>query len=103
MPHERFRELGEQFLRRTREDWVAMQAAFVKAQSGDAAALSELRILAHRICGSGAMLAFMKISERSGEIENIIRSATALAAIDWPAIARLLQELDMEINRAASL
>lgn len=120
MLHERFKGLGEQFLQRTREDLQAMQQCLrlalppgvspgidastvtpgIQAATSRDAACAELRHLAHRVCGSAAMLGFADISDCAGCIERLLR-ASPDTGIDWPAVQHMLQQLAERVSRTS--
>jgi HPt (histidine-containing phosphotransfer) domain-containing protein len=90
-------ELRGRYLLRTGEELTLLRQTLPGVQAGDAVAVSELRNLAHRICGSSAMLGFKSLSELSGQIEAITRQP-ALAAADAARIAALLQQLQHQLQ-----
>ncbi|MGD9841534.1 MAG: Hpt domain-containing protein [Steroidobacteraceae bacterium] len=98
---EKFKDLGGQYLARTREDLDLLEQFVTKSIAGDTESVVAARNMAHRICGSGAMLGFPEISKISGEIEAIIRVADdGLVSADWAAITTLMQQLANELQHA---
>lgn len=90
----RLKELGGQFLLHTREELVLLRAQLPQARRGQDDALLEMRRVAHRIHGSGAMLGFTAISAVAGQIERILyRAAPAPNEADWLVMAELLQNM----------
>jgi HPt (histidine-containing phosphotransfer) domain-containing protein len=98
--HERLKQLGDKYLLRTGDEFEVLQQAVAQGRAGDVAAIAEVRNLAHRICGSSAMLGFKSISDVAGKIEAVVRNAEQLAASDWADITTLLQQLDTELQHA---
>jgi HPt (histidine-containing phosphotransfer) domain-containing protein len=89
----RMAELAGKFLERTAGEIETMRARLAQAGE-DAAALAEIRNLAHRACGTGATLGFESLSEHAYRIEVLTAaqppgsSAEIAGAID--ALAREL-------------
>jgi len=62
--------LSVQFLERTRGQVGQLELLVERIGRGEADALLELRAIAHKIHGSGAMFGFPDISDPAGEIER---------------------------------
>jgi chemotaxis protein histidine kinase CheA len=67
----RMAELGAKFLERTDVDIITMRGALARLARGDAAAMSDLRHLSHRMVGTGATLGFEALSECAHRIERL--------------------------------
>jgi HPt (histidine-containing phosphotransfer) domain-containing protein len=94
---ERMAELAAKFLERTAGEIETMRARLAQSQQ-DAAALAEIRNLAHRACGTGATLGFESLSEYAHRVE-------ALTAAQPPGsqaeIAGAIEEMARELARHA--
>jgi len=86
-------ELAEKFLVRTQAEIDTMRARLAHV-GDDAAALAEIRNLAHRACGTGATLGFESLSDCAHRIETLAATQPP-APIDeiGSAIEALAQEL----------
>jgi HPt (histidine-containing phosphotransfer) domain-containing protein len=103
MQTERFKQLAEKFLIRTRDEVVSLEQCLPKAQQGDGDALLMLQHIAHRINGSGAMLGFKSVSEQAAQIENILRrSNSAPDAQDWANILSHVQKLAAALQSSST-
>jgi chemotaxis protein histidine kinase CheA len=67
----RMAELAAKFLERSDADIQSMRAGLARLASGDAAALGEVRHLAHRMAGTGATLGFEPLSELARRLEQL--------------------------------
>jgi HPt (histidine-containing phosphotransfer) domain-containing protein len=103
MHTERFKQLAQKFLVRTRDELASLEQCLSKAQQGDADALLTLQHIAHRINGSGAMLGFRPVSEQAAQIEGILRrSNNAPDAQDWVNILSHVQKLAAALQTASA-
>jgi HPt (histidine-containing phosphotransfer) domain-containing protein len=91
-------ELAARFIERTQDDLRTMRADLVKAGAGDAAALAEIRQLAHRMAGTGATLGFEALGERAAGTEALIEAMPPGA----PPDAELLEKLAADIGALES-
>lgn len=95
----RMAELATKFLTRTQADIETMRHALTRLAAGEAAALADIRHLAHRMVGTGATLGFDRISERAYTIEQLTEScAPGLLPDDacQTGLAEALNALDSE-------
>lgn len=100
--------LSAQFLERTRGHVDLLKSLLERIGRGDAAALLELRAVAHKIHGSGAMFGFAAISEPAGEIEAasdelLARDAQLLQPVDTTfllTVSAALERLGSEVEKA---
>jgi chemotaxis protein histidine kinase CheA len=98
--NDRLKELGGQYLLRTREELQLMHGELSAARQGNAVALLAMRHAAHRVCGSGAMLGFKIMSDAAGQIERILRRADPLPTEDeWTLMLTHLQCLQTELDQ----
>jgi HPt (histidine-containing phosphotransfer) domain-containing protein len=98
---EKYKELGAQYVASTRLDLDLLQQSVAKGMNGDAASVVAARNMAHRICGSAAMLGFAEISAISRQIEAIMNAANSVPAkVDWSATTHLVRQLDTELHHA---
>jgi HPt (histidine-containing phosphotransfer) domain-containing protein len=72
---ERMRELAGNFLLRCSGEVTLLRGLVARSQAGDTAASGELEHLAHRMCGTGALLGFESLSARAGDLERLVRAA----------------------------
>jgi chemotaxis protein histidine kinase CheA len=73
----RMAELAAKFLERTAGDIASMRARLEQMSSGDAAALADIRHLAHRMVGTGATLGFESLSDSAHRIEQLAENCAA--------------------------
>jgi HPt (histidine-containing phosphotransfer) domain-containing protein len=87
---ERMRELAGEFLLRCSREVTLLRGLAARSEAGDTAAAGELEHLAHRMCGTGALLGFESLSARAGALERLVRSEADAgeSADDAPAAAR---------------
>lgn len=98
----RMQQLGVKFAQRTQGELVSMRELVEQARQGDAQALHNLELLAHKIHGTGATFGLTGISDTAGEIERLVAEAVAgrttfdaaSAARVTEIMARLQTELD---------
>jgi HPt (histidine-containing phosphotransfer) domain-containing protein len=89
----RMAELAAKFIERTRGDLRTMRGDLEKARAGDAAALAQIRHLAHRMAGTGATLGFEKLGERAAGTEALIEALPDGGSPDARLVARLAVEI----------
>lgn len=95
---DRLKQLGDEFLKRTRDELLLLRAQLPQARAGQADALLEVQRIAHRISGSGALLGFKTMSEAAMQIERILRRAEPVPTVDeWLAMEAQLQTLETEL------
>lgn len=100
MLSDRLKELGGQYLLRTREELALLRAQLSLARQGQPEAIQEMQRYAHRISGSGAMLGFKIISDATAQIERILRRADPVPnATEWLVIEEQLQLVEFELAR----
>jgi len=92
-------ELAAKFIERTQGDLRTMRADLEKAGAGDAAALAEIRHLAHRMAGTGATLGFAALGERAAVTEALVET---LLPRGTPPDARALEKLAADIGALES-
>lgn len=98
---DRIKQLGQQFLERTREEMLLLHTHLPHARQGRADALLEIQRYVHRINGTGALLGFKAISEPMAQVERILRRAdTPPGAADWALIQAQLSLVEAELARA---
>jgi HPt (histidine-containing phosphotransfer) domain-containing protein len=90
----RMGELAVKFTERTRGELVVMRERLAAAGAGDAAALGDIRHLAHRICGTGATLGFEDLAERAHEIESLAAAQSPATPPDAATLAGLARAVD---------
>lgn len=88
--HERMRQLGIKFAKRTQGELVVMRELVEQARQGDAQAVRTLELLAHKIHGTGATFGLTGISDAAGEIERAVAQAAAGALAFDDACAKLV-------------
>jgi HPt (histidine-containing phosphotransfer) domain-containing protein len=91
----RMAELAEKFLARTAGEIETMRLRLAQS-AADAAALAEIRNLAHRACGTGATLGFESLSEYAHRVEALAASQPPGSHIE---IATAIEELARELAR----
>lgn len=100
MIDDRLKQLGGQYLLRTREELVLLHREFTAARQGKSESLLAMQHTAHRISGSGAMLGFKAISDAAGHIERILRRAEPVPTTEeWAAIMEQLKQIEIELDR----
>ena len=102
----RMGELAHKFTERTRGEIEVIRARLVALGAGDSAVLSEIRHLAHRICGTGATLGFEAVAEHAHEIEKLAAAHLPDHQPDAAAMLKLAQAVDAlagELSRKDSL
>jgi len=93
----RVAELGTRFLRRTESELVALIADIERSTDPlDAATLSRVLALAHRIRGSGGALGFDSISRQALELMTLARTAAPGRAALVSCVARLLRSIELD-------
>lgn len=99
MTDDRLKQLGGQYLLRTREELVLLHAEVAAARQGKPEPLLSMQHTAHRISGSGAMLGFKAISIAAGDIERILRRAEPVpTAEEWTTIMKQLKQIETELD-----
>ena len=89
---ERMQQLGVKFAQRTQGELVSMREMVDQARQGDAEALRNLELLAHKIHGTGATFGLTGISNAAGEIEQLVSQAVSgSAAFDDARAARVIE------------
>lgn len=68
----RMSELRVQFVKRTLGELGSMGNLLERIRGGEAPALRELELLAHKISGTGATFGFTGISSHAGDIERMV-------------------------------
>lgn len=99
---ERMQQLGVKFARRTQGELASMRELVEQARGGDADAVRNLELLAHKIHGTGATFGLTGISNCAAEIERLATQVIggsvvfddACAARAVECMARLQSELD---------
>lgn len=100
MLDDRLKELGGQYLLRTREELVLLRAQLPQARQGRTDALLAMQHYAHRISGSGAMLGFKAISEAMARVERILRRADPVPSeSEWLVIGEQLLLVEAELAK----
>ena len=82
----RMAELGQRYLERTAGELGQLQSFIEQVARGDADALKNIEVLAHRIRGSGAMFGFELMSDVAGEIELLAADAKLGLQLDRQAL-----------------
>lgn len=90
----RMAELAVKFLDRSDADINSMRAGLGRLASGDAAALGEIRHLAHRMVGTGATLGFESLSGAAHRIEQIAENCTGGPPPDETVRTQIASALD---------
>lgn len=90
----RMAELAEKFVARTTGEMVSMRAQLVKLSAGDLRALTEIRNLAHRACGTGATLGFESLADCALRVEQLAESQSPETSPAPEALAQLRNEID---------
>ena len=67
----RMAEIAAKFIVRSSGEIGAMRDALTKLAAGDAAVLTEIRHIAHRMTGTGATLGFEQLSDCAATIEKL--------------------------------
>jgi HPt (histidine-containing phosphotransfer) domain-containing protein len=95
----RMAELANKFLNRTQADIAAIRDGLTRLSAGEAAAVGDIRHLAHRMVGTGATLGFERISERAYTIERLTETCAPGLLPDeacQTGLAEALNALDSE-------
>jgi HPt (histidine-containing phosphotransfer) domain-containing protein len=90
----RLNELAAKFLDRTTGDIASMRQDLGRLAAGDAAAILDLRHLAHRMVGTGATLGFESLSGCARRIEVLTESCAPGVVPDEPLQAQLAEALE---------
>ena len=98
----RLAELAARFIERTQGDLRTMRSDLVKVGAGDAAALAQIRHLAHRMAGTGATLGFGALGERAAGTEAMIDALPGGALPDAQTIERLAADIGALESQLAS-
>jgi HPt (histidine-containing phosphotransfer) domain-containing protein len=101
---ERLAALAAKFVQRTRAEIATMRDAVTRLSAGDAAALGEIRHLAHRMAGTGATLGFEQLSDRAMQLEKIAEAQAPHGVPEVFVLAQMagaIEALDHELARAA--
>jgi HPt (histidine-containing phosphotransfer) domain-containing protein len=105
---EQLEAIREGFLLRTRGKLPFLRELLSRMQTGDSEGLAQLQSFAHRIHGTAATFDFAAISERAGQIDNLIELlvGTSAASVVEPHELRSLMEcgrrLELEISAATT-
>ncbi len=102
---EQLQELANRFLQRSHSEAQLLQKLIVRVEAADLAALTQLNDLSHKISGSAATFGFMAVSQRAGELEQLIRGITAHEALtvgfkDLESLRACHGALVLEIDKA---
>jgi len=101
----RMREIAAKFVLRSAADLDAMRTDLSALGDGDLAALSNIRHIAHRMCGTGATLGFEALSDCARRIEQLAdRQApdALLAPASLREFAAEFETLAAELSRNRS-
>jgi len=85
----RMAELAAKFIERSGREIEAMRDGLAQLRAGEAAALGELRHLAHRMCGTGATLGFEALADCAASIEKLADSCPPGSLPDAAKLAQL--------------
>jgi len=99
---QRMAQLRAQFVKRTQGELASMSGLLERVRQGDAAALRDMELLAHKINGTGATFGFVGISTHAGEIERMVaaeKCASDAERADY--VAASLQRLQGELKLLA--
>lgn len=96
---QRMNSLGVKFVRRTLGELAELQELLAKARAGDAAAVREMEVMAHKIHGTGATFGFTGISECAGKIEYL--AVPVFDASSANQVQEHLKQLQVELARVA--
>lgn len=103
MFNDKFKELGKKCLERTQEEIALMHQVISRARNGDATALSDAGVIAHRVCGGCAMLGFLDLSKVAGRLETTFKElGPAPDAEGWSVIDILMQQFESALQDAQS-
>ncbi len=87
--------LRAQYLAESPERLAGLQAALARVRAGDAAALADLRLLLHRLAGSGGSYGLQAVTDaaRAGELVayQLLDRGGHLSAADADRLAELLE------------
>ena len=101
--NERLKQLSGQYLLRTGEELVLLKQELPAARGGQQQAVLSIQHIAHRICGSGAMLGFKAISDAAGQIERTLRRAELQPSeAEWIDILSLVNRIEAELQHSAN-
>jgi chemotaxis protein histidine kinase CheA len=98
----RMAELAAKFVGRSAGELASMREHFAKLESGDAGAVADIRYLAHRMCGTGATLGFLTLSDCATRLEKLADAQVAGSGPDVGALLQFgvaLEALGVEIER----
>jgi hypothetical protein len=105
--NERLAQLRVQFLRRSLQDVLTIRSQLPRVRNGDAAALTEIEFLSHRMYGLGSTLDTAVVTDKAGEIERVSAALMARApASDESLVARLERattQLERELEKQIAL
>ena len=94
---ERVAKLGQQFLRRTLGELVAIRECLDACIAGDVSAIAQLERITHRIHGTGLTFGFPGISQCAADLERLARAALRSPIGDL----EMLQKLEAGARRLA--
>lgn len=95
---ERMQQLGVKFARRTQGELASMRELVEQARHGDAEAVRNLELLAHKIHGTGATFGLTGISNTAGEIERLVAQSVAGNAVFDDARAARITEIMVRLQ-----
>jgi chemotaxis protein histidine kinase CheA len=87
-------ELAAKFIDRTAGELDSMRDSLGKLQAGEIDGLSNIRYLAHRMCGTGATLGFEGLSDCAARIERLSDKLATGAMPDASALTQLGVDVD---------
>jgi HPt (histidine-containing phosphotransfer) domain-containing protein len=90
----RMAELAAKFVDRTAGELESMRGSLAKLQAGDIESLSNIRYLAHRMCGTGATLGFEGLSDCAARIESLADKLVTGPTPDASALTQLGVDVD---------
>lgn len=91
-------ELSTKFVDRTKTELQTLRKAL---GAGDAAAIVEIRYLAHRMAGTGATLGFENLADHAMRVEAVCDRQAGAASLDPAArdeIATAVEAIDAELR-----
>ncbi len=80
---EKYEQLVTQYVASLPEKLTALERAMSKGRTGDAAALSEAREIAHRIHGTGGCYGLRELSEAAAVLDDLLTSMKRGAGGSW--------------------
>jgi HPt (histidine-containing phosphotransfer) domain-containing protein len=83
----KFSDIGVRYLARTQGELSDLRTLVDRLRSGDAAAVKDLELLAHRIHGSGAVFGFHDLSNAAGAVETLAVDTARSGTTAWTQIA----------------